>query len=118
MLLLKPTREAILPNSEAILQIIEQLGNSNTNIRRQAEQLLDIVQYYSNEWSNTIKTKKFVVHNQAYLQVVEEYERVLAQGQDPNEMYVGEDGPNEIQWYDSNDIGGRVWTNEPGVDYY
>lgn len=114
----KETRNVILQNPEVIVEMIEQLANTNQNIKKQAEQVLDIVQYHNSQWANTIKTKKYQVHNQAYLQVLEEYERLAANAEGQNFVDQEEDNPNEIQWYDSNDIGNRIWTNNPDIDYY
>lgn len=111
LMLYKDTRNAILNNAEVVLEIIEQLGNTNTNVRKQAEQVLDIVQYYGTQWSNTIKLKKYQVHNQAFLQVLEEYERLAANAENAQELGEDEENPNEIQWYDSNEIGARKWSN-------
>jgi phosphoribosylanthranilate isomerase len=121
-MIFKDTRAAILKNTEVVLEIIEQLANTNVNVKKQAEQVLDIVQYHSNEWANTIKSKKYLVHNQAYLQVLEEYERLAANadadGQNFMEEEEKEGNPNEIQFFDSSDIGNRIWTNNPNLDYY
>ncbi len=101
-----------------VLEVIEQLGNTNQNVRKQAEQVLDVVQYYCAQWSNTIKLKKFQVHNQAYIQVVEEYERLAANaGNDAQEPGAGVENPNEVLCYDGDKIGERIWTNNQEPEY-
>ena len=105
-------------NAEAVLEIIEQLGNPNNNVRKQAEQVVDIIQYYVPQWANTIKLKKYAVHNQVYIQAIEEYERMASNAEYAQEMEGEEGNPNEILWYDSNEIGDRIWTqNEAEPEY-
>ena len=106
----------ILTNADVILEIIDQLGNPNPTVKKQAGQVLDIVQYYGSKWSNTIRNKKYQVHNQAYLQVLEDYERMVANAMNPNEIEDLEN-ENEIQWYDTNDIGDRKWSHEAEPEY-
>ena len=113
----KELRGIVLENNEVVLAIIEHLANLNMNIRKQAEQLAEIVQYYSPDWTNTIRLKKYKAHNQMYLQALEEYDRMAA-----NAGYVEEglddQDPNGIQWYDMNDMGGRIWKREEDPNDY
>ena len=108
-------RGIILANSEVILEVIEQLGSPNSNIRKQAEQLVEVVQYYSPQWANTIKLKKYKVHNQIYIQAMDEYARMAANAQFVDQE-MDDANPNGIQWYDTNDMGGRIWTQDPEQD--
>lgn len=100
-----------MTNHEVVLEIIEQLANLNLNIRKQAEQLADIVQHYSPDWTNTIRLKKYKAHNQMYLQALEEYDRMAANAGYAEEEMDDQDF-NRVQWFDTNDMGGRIWTKE------
>jgi len=115
--LYKETRNCVLENAEVILEVIEQLGNPNNNVKKQAEQVVDIIQHYSPQWANTIKLKKYSVHNQVYIQAMEEYERMAANEEYAQEVMDEGGNPNEILWYDSNEINGRIWAPEEDQEY-
>jgi hypothetical protein len=57
--------------------VLELLSDKNPNIRTIVNQILDLVQAYDEGWKQEIKTRKFQIHNQVYLQIMEEYDQKI-----------------------------------------
>ncbi len=55
--------------------VLELLSDKNPNIRILVNAILDHVMIYDEMWKHEIKTRRFQVHNQIYLQIMEEYEK-------------------------------------------
>ena len=55
--------------------VLELLSDKNPNIRVLVNAILDYVQIHDDTWRQEIKLKRFQVHNQVYLEVMEEYDK-------------------------------------------
>jgi len=55
--------------------VLELLSDKNPNIRVLVNAILDYVQIHDDAWKQEIKAKRFQVHNQMYLEVMEEFEK-------------------------------------------
>ena len=105
--------------------MLELLNDKNPNIRQIVNSILEVVQLHDDMWKQQIKTRKFQVHNQVYLQLMEEYEQKYAGDEEAAAYYdyyygdgqegieVGEDGEEydseDNHWYDNNDLAQRIW---------
>lgn len=75
--------------------VLELLSDKNPNIRVLVNAILDYVQIHDDSWKQEIKAKRFQVHNQVYMQLMEDYDKqnpIMNYGQD---MY-----DEEMQYYD------------------
>ena len=85
-----PTRDMVLHQTQMVSIVLELLSDKNPNIRVLVNAILDYVQIHDENWKQEIKAKRFQVHNQMYLQVMEEYDQQnpLMQQMDPmSDMY-------------------------------
>jgi len=105
--------------------VLELLSDKNPNIRSLVNAILDHVMIYDDMWKQEIKTRRFQVHNQIYLQIMEEYEKQYPMGEDgmydmyyyddkmagEEEAMVDEDGfdSDEALFFDNNDLANRIW---------
>lgn len=55
--------------------VLELLSDKNPNIRTLVNAILDYVQIHDDMWKQEIKARRFQVHNQVYLKLMEEYEK-------------------------------------------
>jgi phosphoribosylanthranilate isomerase len=114
----------MLEQTQIVNVILELLNDKNPNIRKLVNSTLDLVQLHDEMWKQEIKTKKFEMHNEVYLGLMEEYE-AQAEGldeealydyyaQDPEALAALEDGEydDEDQWLDQNDLSQRIWNGE------
>ena len=69
-----PTRDMVLHQTQMVSIVLELLSDKNPNIRVLVNAILDYVQIHDDNWKQEIKAKRFQVHNQMYLQVMEEYD--------------------------------------------
>jgi hypothetical protein len=124
LLYYRVTREIMLEQTQIVNVILELLNDKNPNIRKLVNSTLDLVQLHDEMWKQEIKTKKFEMHNEVYLGLMEEYE-AQAEGldeealydyyaQDPEALAALEDGEydDEDQWLDQNDLSQRIWNGE------
>jgi len=76
--------------------VLELLSDKNPNIRVLVNAILDYVQIHDDMWKQEIKARRFQVHNQVYLKLMEEYDKQYPMGQGEegmyDDMYYYEDG--------------------------
>jgi len=88
------TREVLLRQTDAVSHIIDLLADNNMEIRKMADQALELIMEMDDELGKRIRHRKFVVHNQAWWEMVTGgYQEQHDQGQMPmeqhQEMYAG-----------------------------
>lgn len=121
LLMYRVTREIMLEQTQIVNVILELLNDKNPNIRKLVNSTLDLVQLHDEMWKQEIKTKKFEMHNEVYLGLMDEYE-AQAEGldeealydyyaQDPEALAALEEGEfdDDDQWLDNNDLAQRIW---------
>ncbi len=96
-LFFKPTREIVLHQTQMVSIVLELLSDKNPNIRILVNAILDYVQIHDEMWKQEIKARRFQVHNQVYLKLMEEYDKQypVMQGEDGgmyDDMYYYDDG--------------------------
>lgn len=71
--------------------VLELLSDKNPNIRVLVNAILDYVQIHDEMWRQEIKARRFQVHNQVYIKLMEEYDKQypIVPGEDPmyDDMY-------------------------------
>jgi len=67
--------------------VLELLSDKNPNIRVLVNAILDYVQIHDEQWKKEIKAKRFQVHNQVYMQIMEEYDKQYPLQQPDDGMY-------------------------------
>ena len=55
--------------------MLELLSDKNPNIKGLVNAILDYVQLHDQIWKNEIKMRRFQVHNNVYLEIMEEYDK-------------------------------------------
>jgi hypothetical protein len=55
--------------------VLELLSDKNPNIKGLVNAILDYVQLHDDMWKQEIKMRRFQVHNQVYLEIMEEYDK-------------------------------------------
>jgi len=99
------TREVLLRQTDAVSHIIDLLADNNMQIRKMADQALELIMEMDDELGKRIRHRKFVVHNQQWWQMVTgtyEEEGMEQQGMTEQEMpYAG--GPYMDQGYGDSD---------------
>jgi len=122
-LFFKPTREVVIHQTQMVSIVLELLSDRNPNIRGLVNTILDYVMIYDDGYKAEIKNKRFLAHNQIYLQIMEEYEKQYPLGEEEAmyDMYydnqLGQEEEGEIDGFDSdealffdnNDLASRVW---------
>merc|ERR1719324_961821 len=78
------TRDVLLRQTDAVSHIIDLLADNNMEVRRMADQALELIMEMDDELGKRIRHRKFVVHNQAWWQMVtggyeEEHEEAAMQ---------------------------------------
>jgi phosphoribosylanthranilate isomerase len=74
-LFFKPTREIVLHQTQMVSIVLELLSDKNPNIKGLVNAILDYVQLHDEMWKQEIKMRRFQVHNQVYLEIMEEYDK-------------------------------------------
>ena len=69
-----PTREIVLHQTMMVSIVLELLSDKNPNIRVLVNAILDYVQIHDDSWKQEIKAKRFTVHNQVYMQFMQDYD--------------------------------------------
>jgi len=64
------TREVLLRQTDAVSHIIDLLADNNMEIRKMADQALELIMEMDDELGKRIRHRKFVVHNQNWWQMV------------------------------------------------
>jgi len=76
----------MLEQTQIVNVVLELFNDKNPVIRKLVEQTLDLVQLHDEMWKQEIKTKKFQMHNEVYLELMESMEgeaAMAAQEGDP-----------------------------------
>jgi phosphoribosylanthranilate isomerase len=119
--------------------VLELLSDKNPNIRILVNAILDYVQIHDDMWKQEIKARRFHVHNQVYLKLMEEYDKQYPMMQEDgmyDDMYYydeaakgfpGGEGAHHAQmmqggvdddeefdsddalFFDNNDLANRIW---------
>ena len=55
--------------------VLELLSDKNPNIKGLVNAILDYVQMHDEMWKQEIKMRRFQVHNQIYLEIMDEYDK-------------------------------------------
>ncbi len=122
-LFFKPTREIVLHQTQMVSIVLELLSDKNPNIRQLVTAILDFVQVHDEMWKQEIKTRRFQVHNQVYLQIMDEYEKQYPMQEDGmydmyyyDDKYGADEGEMEDEYdsddaliFNSNDLANRIW---------
>lgn len=74
--------------------VLELLSDKNPNIRILVNAILDYVQIHDDMWKQEIKARRFQVHNQVYLKLMEEYDKQYPMVQGEEGMY------DDMYYYD------------------
>merc|ERR1711998_645754 len=64
------TREVLLRQTDAVSHIIDLLADNNLEIRKMADQALELIMEMDDDLGKRIRHRKFTVHNQAWWQMV------------------------------------------------
>jgi len=76
-------REALLQHTQIVIYLLDLLLDNNKEIKRVADLALDAVAEADEQWASQIRERKFALHNQQWLELVdedeaEEYQDALA----------------------------------------
>lgn len=76
--------------------VLELLSDKNPNIRILVNAILDYVQVHDEMWRQEIKARRFQVHNQVYIKLMEDFDKQMGVG------VGGEDGGmyDDMYYYD------------------
>eukprot|EP00294_Goniomonas_avonlea_P008312 CAMPEP_0114554636 /NCGR_PEP_ID=MMETSP0114-20121206/8318_1 /TAXON_ID=31324 /ORGANISM="Goniomonas sp, Strain m" /LENGTH=691 /DNA_ID=CAMNT_0001739701 /DNA_START=77 /DNA_END=2149 /DNA_ORIENTATION=+ len=69
------TRQQLLQHSHVVSYLVDLLYDSNAEIRKMADQTLDLIMDTDDEWAKRIRLRKFQMHNAEWLRAIEEEER-------------------------------------------
>ena len=69
------TREMVLHQTQMVQIVLELLSDKNPNIKGLVNAILDYVQLHDQIWKNEIKMRRFQLHNNIYLEIMDEYEK-------------------------------------------
>jgi len=73
------TREVLLRQTDAVSHIIDLLADNNMEIRKMADQALELIMEMDDELGQRIRHRKFTVHNQQWMQMVNgDYQEQMA----------------------------------------
>jgi len=127
-LFFKPTRDIVLNQTQMVSIVLELLSDKNPNIRKLVNAILDFVQIHDDMWKQEIKARRFQVHNQVYLQIMEEYDKQYPVDEGMYDMMYYDDKFPEDQeglvddeedfdsddaiFFDNNELANRIWDND------
>jgi len=74
-LFFKSTRDIVLHQTQMVSIVLELLSDKNPNIKGLVNAILDYVQIHDEMWKQEIKMRRFQVHNQIYLEIMDEYDK-------------------------------------------
>ena len=82
------TRDIVLHQTQMVSIVLELLSDKNPNIKGLVNAILDYVQMHDEMWKQEIKMRRFQVHNQIYLEIMDEYDKQYPEDiTDEEEMY-------------------------------
>mmetsp|Transcript_33441 Transcript_33441/g.72987 ORF Transcript_33441/g.72987 Transcript_33441/m.72987 type:complete len:453 (-) Transcript_33441:38-1396(-) len=87
LLTFEPTREALLRYTQVVFYLVDLLQDKNREVRKTADQALDVIVDSDEDWAVKIRKMKFESHNQEWLAVIEsdnaqyQQERMYMQGE-------------------------------------
>ena len=114
----------VLHQTQMVSIVLELLSDKNPNIRKLVNAILDYVQLHDEMWKQEIKTRRFQVHNQVYLKLMEDYEKQYPNPDGMYEYYYDDEMPgqgegamidegefdsDEALFFDNNDLANRIW---------
>ena len=70
-----PTRELVLHQTQMVSIVLELLSDKNPNIKGLVNAILDYVQMHDEIWRQEIKIRRFQVHNNYYLEIMDKFEK-------------------------------------------
>ena len=77
--------------------VLELLSDKNPNIKGLVNAILDYVQLHDEMWKQEIKMRRFQVHNQVFLEIMDEYDKQYpVDPTEEEEMYYYEQQMNAI----------------------
>jgi len=95
------TRAQLLQNEPVVTYLVDLLYDSNAEIRKMADQTLDLIMEVDDSWAQRIRERKFQIHNAEWLRSVDE-------GSPENfPMHMGRGGEMDMADFDS-----RAWGNQ------
>mmetsp|Transcript_30666 Transcript_30666/g.30305 ORF Transcript_30666/g.30305 Transcript_30666/m.30305 type:complete len:609 (-) Transcript_30666:29-1855(-) len=106
LLLFKATRTIILNKTQAVNFLLELLQDKNPRIRKMADTVLSLVQEYDEDWREEIKLKRFQLHNQEWLSLIEN-----VGDSDYDEDEISDEDSDRMHWADLSDLDGHEWGN-------
>ena len=65
------TRDVLLNHTQVVSYFVDLLYDKNAEIRKMADQTLDVVMEYDPEWAKQIRLRKFQIYNAQWLEAVE-----------------------------------------------
>ena len=74
------TRDVLLNHTQVVSYFVDLLYDKNTEIRKMADQTLDLVMEYDPEWAKQIRLRKFQIYNAEWLQAIERDEGLAIGG--------------------------------------
>ena len=127
MFFFKETREIILYKTEIVSYLLDLMGDKNETIREEVNNMTEIVQYYDESLKQAITKKRYEVHNQIYIELMDQQEAHLAMqeenaiqgypGMAPGNMnmFLNEQLNSPMMLYDQSDLATHVWDDERGA---
>jgi hypothetical protein len=104
LLLCKSTREMILHETKVVNYLLELLQDQNPRIKKLADEILGLVQEIDDDWKEDIKSKRFEIHNQEWL------DQVANNTSEQWEEESDEDS-GQMHWADMSDLDNRLWAD-------
>ena len=108
MLYFKATRKIILDETRAVNYLLDLLPDKNPRLRKMADSVLSVVQEYDEEWREEIKLKRFQLHNEEWLSLMEQAEL----GEEWEES--SEEEADQMHWADLSDLDAHMWEDLQG----
>eukprot|EP00286_Rhodomonas_abbreviata_P029278 CAMPEP_0181300704 /NCGR_PEP_ID=MMETSP1101-20121128/7032_1 /TAXON_ID=46948 /ORGANISM="Rhodomonas abbreviata, Strain Caron Lab Isolate" /LENGTH=749 /DNA_ID=CAMNT_0023405959 /DNA_START=219 /DNA_END=2465 /DNA_ORIENTATION=+ len=71
------TRDVLLNHTQVVSYFVDLLYDKNEEIRKMADQTLDVVMEFDAEWARQIRLRKFQIYNAEWLQAVEREDQGL-----------------------------------------
>lgn len=65
------TRDVLLNHTQVVSYFVDLLYDKNAEIRKMADQTLDLVMEYDAEWAKQIRLRKFQIYNSQWLEAIE-----------------------------------------------
>ena len=104
MMMYRHTRDFVLQKTNIIAYVLQLLEDANARIRKMADQLLMMVQEFSEEYREAIKQKRFTLHNLEWITEIQNME-----AEEDEEYESEEESDSQFMWEDADDLADRVW---------